>query len=66
MMPSSLNQQFKELVKTTLTEKQMITINNNNNTDNNKEITVVNKSARRPDFIQDNKSIKKMQEENIP
>lgn len=55
----SLNQQFEKLVKTTLTETQMITDNSNDNinTDNNEEITVIDESARSPDFFQDNKSI---------
>ena len=70
-MTFSLNQQFEELVKTTLSEKQMITDNNNNNnsnnTDNNEEITVIGKSTRRPDFPDSIISIlKEMQEENIP
>ena len=55
----SLNQHFEKLVKTTLTETQMITDNSNDNinTDNNEEITVIDESARSPDFFQDNKSI---------
>ena len=55
----SLNQQFEKLVKTTLAETQMITDNSNDNinTDNNEEITVIDESARSPDFFQDNKSI---------
>lgn len=55
----SLNQQFEKLVKTTLTETQMITDNSNDkiNTDNNEKITVIDESARSPDFFQDNKSI---------
>ena len=55
----SLNQQFENLVKTTLAETQMITDNSNDNinTDNNEEITVIDESARSPDFFQDNKSI---------
>ena len=55
----SLNQQFEKLVKTTLTETQMITDNSNDkiNTDNNEEITVIYESPRSPDFFQDNKSI---------
>ena len=55
----SLNQQFEKLVKTTLTETQMITDNSNDkiNTDNNEEMTVIDESARSPDFFQDNKSI---------
>ena len=70
-MTFSLNQQFEELVKTTLSEKQMITDNNNNNnsnnTDNNEEITVIGKSTRRPNFPDSITSIlKEMQEENTP
>ena len=55
----SLNQQFEKLVKTALTETQMITGNSNDNinADNNEEITVIDESARSPDFFQDNKSI---------
>ena len=55
----SLNQQFEKLVKTTLTETQMITDNSNDkiNTDNNEKITVIDESAKSPDFFQDNKSI---------
>ena len=55
----SLNQQFEKLVKTTLTETQMITDNSNDkiNTDNIEKITVIDESARSPDFFQDNKSI---------
>ena len=55
----SLNQQFEKLVKTTLTETQMITDNSNDkiNTDNNEKITVIDESARSPDIFQDNKSI---------
>ena len=61
-MSFSLTQQFEDLVKTTLTEKQMITNNknDNNNTNNNEKITVIDKSARIPDFFQDNRYIKKM------
>ena len=55
----SLNQQFEKLVKTTLTETQMITGNSNDNinTDNNEETTVIDESARSPDFFKDNESI---------
>lgn len=55
-MSFSLNQQFEELVKTNLTEKQMIT--DNNNTDNTVEIIVMDESPKSPDFFQDNKSVK--------
>ena len=65
-MTFSLNQQLEELVKTTLSKKQMIT-DNNNNTDNNEEITVIDKPTRSPDFPDSIISIlKEMLEENIP
>ena len=50
-----MNQQFEELAKTTLQEEQLI---NNNNNSNNK-LTIEDKSAKSPDFFQDDKSVKK-------
>ena len=60
----SLNQEFDELVKVTLAEKQQILDNNNNNSNNNNENENKNDmtdgSAKSPDFSQDNKlSVKK-------
>ena len=55
-MSFSLNQEFEELVKTTLAEKQMIT--DNNNTDNTVEIIVMNESPKSTDFFQDDNSVK--------
>ena len=59
-MSFSLNQEFEELVKTTLAEKQMITdnSNDNNNTDNTVEIIVMNESPKSTDFFQDDNSVK--------
>ena len=73
MASFSLNQEFEELVKATLTEKQLMTNNcsnnsNKSNNSNNNSIGNNNKSkhkdwtdgsAKSPDFFQDNKSIKK-------
>ena len=54
MASFSLNQEFEELVKATLAEKQLIS----NDNDNNKEtITpeMTDESAKSPDFFQSNK-----------
>ena len=57
MSQFSLNQQFKELVKATLTEEQVL--NNNNSNSNADSTTVEDESAKSPDFFQDNNAIKK-------
>ena len=70
---ASFHQEFEELLKATLTEKQLMTNNcsnnsNKSNNSNNNSIGNNNKSkhkdwtdgsAKSPDFFQDNKSIKK-------
>ena len=68
MTSYSLNQEFDELVKATLAEKQLIsdnnTTNNNNNNDNKNENKEgkINGSAKSPNFFQDNKSSVKKSE----
>ena len=57
MASFSLNQEFKELVKAALTEKQLIPNNNNNNKSEQKDM--MDESAKSLAFFQDNKSIKK-------
>ena len=47
---TSFNQHFNELVKVTLSERKQI----NNQTDGNKNIQVVDESAKSQDFFQDN------------
>ena len=56
MLQFSLNREFENLVKATLTEEQLI--NNSNN--NNNKITDEDESAKSLDFFQDNNVIKKI------
>ena len=66
MMTSfDLNQEFEELVKATLTEKQTVTNSkndNNNNNNNNKssQEDMTDGSAKSPNSFQDNNSVKKL------
>ena len=57
MFQFSLNREFEELVKATLTEEQVLSNDNSDNTDN--KITVEDESAKSPDFFQDNNAIKR-------
>ena len=57
MFQFSLNREFEELVKATLTEEQVLSNDNNDNTDN--KITVEDESVKSPDFFQDNNAIKR-------
>ena len=50
----SLNQEFDELVKTTLAEKQLISNDNDNNKETNTP-EMTDESAKSPDFFQSNK-----------
>ena len=64
MTSFSLNQEFDELVKVTLAEKQQILDNNNNNSnksnENENKNDMTDGSAKSPDFSQDDKlSVKK-------
>ena len=58
MTSFSLNQEFEELVKATLTEKQTVT-NSKSKTKSDQE-DMTDGSAKCPDFFQDNKSVKKL------
>ena len=51
---TSIKEQFNELVKITLAEKQQLTENDNN--EDNLQPELMDKSAKSPDFFQDNKS----------
>ena len=56
-----MNQEFDELVKEKLAEKQLIT--NDSNKENNPP-DMTDESAKRPDFFQSNKQSQKNQREN--
>ena len=59
----SLNQEFDELVKVTLAEKQQILDNSNNdNNANENKPDMTDGSAKSPDFFQDNKPSNKRSE----
>ena len=59
----SLNQEFDELVKVTLAEKQQILDNSNNdNNENENKPDMTDGSAKSPDFFQDNKPSNKRSE----
>ena len=58
MTSFSLNQEFEELVKATLTEKQTVTNSKSKNKSDQEDMT--DGSAKSPDFFQDNKSVKKL------
>ena len=66
MTPFSLNQDFDELVKVTLAEKQQILDNSNNNSNSSKENEdkpdMTDGSAKNPDFFQDNKPLNERSE----
>ena len=66
MTPFSLNQDFDELVKVTLAEKQQILDNSNNNRNSSKENEdkpdMTDGSAKNPDFFQDNKPLNERSE----
>ena len=51
---TSMKEQFNELVKITLAEKQQLTENDNN--EDNLQPELMDESAKSPDFFQDNKS----------
>ena len=51
---TSVKEQFNELVKITLVEKQQLTENDNN--EDNLQPELMDESAKSPDFFQDNKS----------
>ena len=56
MTSFSLNQEFDELVKVTLAEKQQVLDNNSNNRNENKnKPDMTDGTAKSPDFFQDNK-----------
>ena len=63
MASFSMNQEIKELITATLTEKLLISNSDNNNNGNNnnksKHRDMMDESAKSPHFFQDNKSIKK-------
>ena len=54
MTSFSLNQEFDELVKATLAEKQLISNDNDNNKETNRP-EMTDESARSPDFFQSDK-----------
>ena len=66
MISFSLNQEFDELVKVTVTEKQQIlnynNSNNNNNIENENKSDMSDLSAKGPDFFLDNKLSNKRSE----
>ena len=51
---TTLNDQFSELVKVTLEEKQALTENSNNK--NDIQLEVMDEPAKSPDFFRDNNS----------
>ena len=61
MTSFDLNQEFEELVKATLTEKQTVTNSKNDNNNNNKssQEDMTDGSAKSPNSFQDNNSVKK-------
>ena len=62
MPPFNMNQEIEELVTATLTEKLLISNSDNNNGNNNNKSehkNMTDESAKKPNFFQDNKSIKK-------
>ena len=65
MTPFSLNQEFDELVKVTLAEKQQIldsSNNSNNSKENEDKLDMTDGSAKSPDFFQDNKPLNERSE----
>ena len=56
MSQNSLNREFEELAKVTLTEEQVLSNNNDDDIDN--RIMVEDQSAKSPDFVEDNNTIK--------
>ena len=64
MTSFSLNQEFDELVKVTLAEKQQILDNSNRNNSNENENKpdMTGRLAKSPNFFQDNKSSNKRSE----
>ena len=60
MTSYSLNQEFEELVKATLAEKQLISDNNSNSNENENKEDMTDRSAKSPSFFQQNRlSVKK-------